>query len=80
MSYWCDRPILIASTAHYSKFVEECKDIHDQIGATSITNPAPHVGIESCKMKPTIHNDIIDADYSKICCVLENFIENYFGL
>ena len=73
--------MLVASTAHYSKFVEECKDTYDEIGldTSTVVNPAPHEGIENCKTKPMVHVDILDADYQQICQTLETFVKNYFG-
>ena len=74
-----DTPMLVASTAHYSKFIEECKDVYEQIGITSINNPPLHKGIENCKVLETVHTDVVEGDYQKMCHVLESFIEEYFG-
>ena len=74
-----DTPMLVASTAHYSKFIEECKDVYEQIGITSINNPPLHKGIENCKVLKAVHTDVVEGDYQKICHVLESFVEQYFG-
>ena len=78
-THFDNRPMLVASTAHFSKFVEECKDIYEEIGIETISNPAPHEGIENCKVRHVVHKDVVDADYQKICNVLENFVDQYFG-
>ena len=49
------------------------------LGITSINNPPLHKGIENCKVLETVHTDVVEGDYQKICHVLENFIEQYFG-
>ena len=71
-------PMLIASTAHYSKFVDECKEVWEQI-KVEVKQPAKHEGIEACKSKQIVHQEIIGADYEGICAKLESFVTDYFG-
>ena len=37
------------------------------------------VSFENCKVRHVVHKDVVDADYQKICNVLENFVDQYFG-
>ena len=76
-SHQGSNPMLIASTAHYSKFVEECQDIFDNIDEV-IDNPAKHQGIEECKDKSVVHNETIKADYDLVCDKLKEFVNQYF--
>ena len=69
--------MLIVSTAHYSKFVDECLEVWDQI-KDPVENPPKHEGIESCKLKNVIHTDVIEANYEDICQELSKFTESYF--
>ena len=71
-----ENPLLVCSTAHYSKFVEECKDIFESID--KIDNPSPHEGIEKCKTKKIIHEKTVDVNYDKICEILTQFATEYF--
>lgn len=73
------RPMIVASTAHYSKFVEECKDVFDNIDVGEIQNPPPHVDVEQCKVKKVIHTECIEANYDSVCQVLSTFVTDYFG-
>ena len=77
-SHQGSNPMLIASTAHYSKFVEECQDIFDDIDEV-IDNPAKHQGIEECKDRQVVHNETIKADYDLVCDKLKEFVDQYFS-
>ena len=76
-SHQGSNPMLIASTAHYSKFVEECQDIFDNIDEV-IDNPVKHQGIEECKDKSVVHNETLKADYDLVCDKLKEFVNQYF--
>ena len=69
-----NKPMLITSTAHYSKFIEECKDIFNEV----IDQPPPHENIEKCKEKKVIHQECIEANYDAVCFELTQFINDYF--
>lgn len=73
-----EKPMLVVSTAHYSKFVEECNDILEEIGQDNIKIPSPHEGIEECKSKEIIHDIVLDADYDQVCEMLTKFAQEYF--
>lgn len=71
------RPMVVASTAHYSKFIEECKDIFDEI-TEKIENPPLHEQIEECKVKAELQTIFIHSDYEAVCHQLSKFINCYF--
>ena len=75
--YKSSNPMLVASTAHYSKFVEECGDVFETID-TEIQNPEKHQEIEDCKQKEIVHKDTIIADYDSVCDKLKDFVNQYF--
>ena len=66
---------LVTSTAHYSKFVEECEDIYLR---EKIEKPTLHEDIEKCKDKGVVHDDCIEANYDSVCHEVTKFIEHYF--
>ena len=68
-------PMLVTSTAHYSKFVEECSEIFSD---QNIEAPALHENIEKCKTKNIVHQDCVMANYDAVSYELTNFIKCYF--
>ena len=69
------KPMMVTSTAHYSKFVEECEDIYLR---EKIEKPTLHEDIEKCKDKGVVHDDCIEANYDSVCHEVTKFIEHYF--
>ena len=65
--------MLVASTAHYSKFLSPSDTNLDFIGL-----PETHVGIEECKAKHVVHSLKLEPDLNNIMLYLENFIASTF--
>ena len=65
--------MLVASTAHYSKFLSPSDTNVDFIGL-----PETHVGIEECKAKPVVHSLKLEPDINNIMLYLESFIASTF--
>ena len=65
--------MLIASTAHYSKF----SSLSDT-NLDFIVIPETHIGIEQCKAKNVVHTLKLEPDLNKIMLYLESFIATTF--
>ena len=71
-------PMLVTSTAHYSKFVEECKEVLDKVTDTVIEKPMAHQGIALCYSQEVVHHDVIDVNYETVCKKLKDFTKGVF--
>ena len=57
-------PMLILSTAHYSKFWDDLEALVP-IGQAEVKRPAVHDGIRSCLQKPVVHR-LLKVSYLRV--------------
>ena len=66
-------PMLIASTAHYEKFLSSCKH------TKATTNPPHHLVIKNCLNKPVVHSNKLDSNLNDVMFYLEDFLQQCFS-
>ena len=65
ISKWKNQvPMLILSTAHYSKFWDDLEPLVP-IGQAEVKRPSVHQGIQSCLKKPVVHR-LLKVSYFRI--------------
>ena len=65
-------PMLIASTAHCSKFLPPSAHTHPT------TYPADHIAIKNCFHKPIVHSIILESNLDQVIQYMEVFLANCF--
>lgn len=80
-----NRPVIIASTAHYEKFAPEVlrilgndmgnapvSDMFDKL-SNICSKPAKHNNLRDVLSRPKVHQKVLEGDYKKVTGEIENF-------
>ena len=71
------RPMVVMSTAHYSKFMSDVEECINQ-PETAILDPPQHPGIQACLAKDVIHKEEIQPNLQDLILLVKHFVSNTF--
>jgi len=72
-----ENPMVVMSTAHYSKFWSDVQDCIDK-QESDITNPPKHLGIQDCLTKEVVHKEEIQPNLEDLILLIKQFVTTTF--
>lgn len=75
--YRTDHPMVVMSTAHYSKFWSDIQDCINK-PENEISNPPEHLGIKSCLTKEVVHKEEIQPNLEDLISLVKQFVSSTF--
>lgn len=72
-----ENPMVVMSTAHYSKFWSDIES-HIKTPESDISDPPQHPGIKSCLTKEVVHKEEIEPKLEDLISLVKQFVSNTF--